>query len=504
MDRFSGGFDNQSSPEKKRISKFDSPASSFGQAFASLFGTASGGVGGGFKSLSDSAVGSAWTSMSRPSGISGTFGSSSPFQADGSAANMGFWRQSGVQMPGMDGSASDLGAGVAGLAGNLLGGGGGDVSQNPGFAGGNFNKDPKVFNEIGAAAAKHGVPANLLKSMIARESTGDWERDGNRTPMVRPGDRILPYVGIFESTARSWGYDFNQMVGNRALQIDAMAKGLSILYQNVGDQYGWDGVISTYYSGKPDQSYTPPDSYQHGTTAQYVASIKDWWAQEDAWTKANGGSVGTGGGLSGGAGGGAISTIWGGNGERDLSYGFGAPNDLGYYAYGASYGMDGRAHTGVDIPMNIGEAVVSPVSGTVVCGGTGVGSGADGGGCSAFADVMGRGAGRVEVQLDNGETVIFGHMSTSNFRPGQRVNAGDVIGEAGGMNGGHVHLEWRVRDGSTSSGWRIVDPMGKLGQGGAVISSQQGSPNNSAGYTPTNLIGNTWQRQQRTVGGYRF
>jgi len=174
-------------------------------------------------------------------------------------------------------------------------GGGGNVSKNPGFASGNFNKDPAVFGEIEAAAAKYGIPANLLKSMIARESTGDWERDGNRTPEVRPGDRILPYVGIFESTAKSWGYDFNAMIGNRALQIDAMANGLRQIYSRpgVGDKYGWDGVIATYYSGNPDQTYTPPDSLVHGTTSMYVSQVNGMWQQEDAWTQANGGVVGS-------------------------------------------------------------------------------------------------------------------------------------------------------------------------------------------------------------------
>lgn len=175
--------------------------------------------------------------------------------------------------------------------GNVNSGGGfaGDVSQNPSF--GQFAQDPSVYAEIAAAANKYGIPANLLKVMIARESSGDWASNAHATYLPSRGERIVGYTGIMESTARAWGYDFDSLVGNRALQIDAMANGLQRLYSQVGGQYGWDGVIATYYSGNPDQSYTPGDSVQYGTTSQYVNDVKSWWQQEDAWTKANGGDT---------------------------------------------------------------------------------------------------------------------------------------------------------------------------------------------------------------------
>lgn len=177
------------------------------------------------------------------------------------------------------------------------GGGGGNVSQDPSF--GQFHKDPSVFGEIEAAAQKYGIPANLLKVMIARESSGDWS--GSNTGAVyldSRGERIVGYTGIIESTAKAWGYDFDQLIGNRALQIDAMANGLSRLHSQYGGQWGWDGVIAVYYSGDPSQNYTPPDSFQYGTTREYVADVKSWWQGQDEWTRANGGTVG--GGASGG------------------------------------------------------------------------------------------------------------------------------------------------------------------------------------------------------------
>jgi len=104
--------------------------------------------------------------------------------------------------------------------------------------------------EISRAAARKGVPPNLLKSMINRESSGDWERDGARTPLI-PGrehaGRILPFVGIFEVTARSWGYDFEQMIGNKELQIEAMAH----IVRKLADEYGGYENAATVYFGGP-------------------------------------------------------------------------------------------------------------------------------------------------------------------------------------------------------------------------------------------------------------
>jgi murein DD-endopeptidase MepM/ murein hydrolase activator NlpD len=170
-----------------------------------------------------------------------------------------------------------------------FGGQAGSVSQDPSF--GQFANDPTVFAEIQAAADKYGVPANLLKVMIARESSGDWSGNSHATYLPSRGERIVGYTGIMESTAKAWGYDFDALIGNRALQIDAMANGLNRLYQNVGGQYGWDGVISVYYSGDPSQTYTPPDSTQYGTTAAYVARVNEWWQDQDAWSVANGGTA---------------------------------------------------------------------------------------------------------------------------------------------------------------------------------------------------------------------
>ena len=70
------------------------------------------------------------------------------------------------------------------------------------------------------------------------------------------------------------------------------------------------------------------------------------------------------------------------------------------------------------------------------------------------------GAGRVEVLLDNGVSVILGHSASATVVPGQRVEAGQQVATMGGMNGSHVHLETRIWDGTT---YQIVDPSAALG-----------------------------------------
>lgn len=141
------------------------------------------------------------------------------------------------------------------------------------------------------------------------------------------------------------------------------------------------------------------------------------------------------------------------------------------YTYGTQYGLDGHSHTGLDVRMDPGTPFYAPTSGTVMCAGTGVGQGADGGGCGAFGCqgyCVGGSAGRLKVLLDNGAVLIFGHASTSALKPNQRFNTGALLGTSGGMNSAHTHLEARVRDSSTPSGWRIVDPRTVLGGGGST------------------------------------
>lgn len=145
----------------------------------------------------------------------------------------------------------------------------------------------------------------------------------------------------------------------------------------------------------------------------------------------------------------------------------GGIDDCSLYGYGTAYGTNGCQHTGTDIVLPKHAPIYSPVSGTVTCAKTGEGPGTNGGGCSAFNsyppdDVR---HGRIEIELDNGDALILGHISTSMVSVGDRVSVGEQVGTNGYMNSWHVHVEYRTPDSSTSSGWRVINPADGLGGG---------------------------------------
>ena len=95
----------------------------------------------------------------------------------------------------------DFGQGYGGGVGAQQGFGGMQGAQ-AGIAGGQWAALDAHNAEINNAAAKFGAPANLLKAMINRESSGNWERDNYVYGGYR-GDQMLPFVGIFKKTADS-------------------------------------------------------------------------------------------------------------------------------------------------------------------------------------------------------------------------------------------------------------------------------------------------------------
>lgn len=133
--------------------------------------------------------------------------------------------------------------------------------------------------EIARAAELKGVPANLLKSMINRESSGDWARDGSRLADVgrlKPDgsvNHILPFVGVFETTAASWGFDFNQMVGNKSLQIEVMATILAGLAAQYG---GFDKAATVYFGGPDALNRVFCDEFGMCSDEYTSKAIRDW------------------------------------------------------------------------------------------------------------------------------------------------------------------------------------------------------------------------------------
>lgn len=327
--------------------------------------------------------------------------------------------------------------------------------------GGDWGGVSQWTQQINAAAAKYGIPAGMIASVMKVESNGD------------PNSAGAPGVwGPMQINSNAWGY--GPWMEDPSANID---KGAEILKHYLDAANGdWDRALQLYH-GIGFDGYTNERQYSQSVMALYSQSGSSAW--------------------SGQATSGGLTSMFGsyGNGVADWGE-FGVESGLGYYDYGRQYGMNGTQHTGLDVPEPYGTSYAAPMSGTVLCSGTGVGTDSNGGSCAAFEDTIGGGAGRVEVMLDNGVVVIYGHSSKAALQPGSRFQAGQVLGWSGGENSPHVHLETRVRDGSTPSGWRIVDPRSVLGGGGGYYSGAA-SPSYSA--TPQNAMMNFL-----TVPGYHW
>jgi len=117
-----------------------------------------------------------------------------------------------------------------------------------------------------------------------------------------------------------------------------------------------------------------------------------------------------------------------------------------------AFGFNEVGHPGYDIAMPMGTKLYSGVSGTVVTAG----------GSGYFYNTPEQanqtGTGELKIRLSNGDEVIYGHMETIAVKVGDTVSPGTFVGGSGYVAGPHLHLEYRKKDSSCSSGYCIVDP----------------------------------------------
>lgn len=406
----------------------------------------------------------------------------------------------GVALPGA--SIRDALSGFGSSLGSQMGGFGqvGAPAQPTGssFAGGNLDA---ATNEINAAAAKYGLPANFLKVIIAKESSGNWDRWA-QTAFHR-GQPIMGYIGVYEDAARTRGLGdlWDRAHGNRALQIELLAGVLRSQYDQLQKQYpgqvNWLNVASYHYSGNPFGGAAPADSTQHGSSDFYMNdTARLWGILEPGFNPSGvggfGSQMGSQLGGSGWGGSDSISVMLGGAQPR-ISQEFGltpfAQQHLnGMYSYASAYG--GQGHVGLDISLNPGTATYAPVGGTVITAG---GSG------YYRDDRYGNrpGTGELKIKLDNGDEVILGHMEHIGVQVGQRVEAGQLVGRSGTANGGHIHLEYRqYTPGATSSGYTAIDPRTALG-GFSNVSGGFGQPVQPLGSNITDASRIVWDQSFR-------
>ena len=129
-------------------------------------------------------------------------------------------------------------------------------------------------------------------------------------------------------------------------------------------------------------------------------------------------------------------------------------NPVNIYAYGKGHGTTANnMHPGIDIWMPDETPVNAVFGGEVICVGT-QGEAVWGQGCGYFSDDNG-GIGKISVLTDRSVLVagkerrmmmVYGHMSASYVRPGERIVDGQRIGRSGiGATWPHVHLDVGVK-----------------------------------------------------------
>lgn len=326
---------------------------------------------------------------------------------------------------------------------------------------------------IHAAADPVGWPIERVRGTIAIESAGDPaahqpNRQGDSYGLMQ----VVPYTANpAQQGWEGWHALVKQKAGlpanaSRQKVINALydpatniAVGVAIL-EDAYQRYGsLDAASSFFFTGNNTWA-GKGDSTNKNTPAWYRKTLAALIAEQEAAVSTPAGDV--------------IDLLFGGQPyEISATYGqlvtWSCP---GCYDYFPAYGLDTAHHWAYDVSALAGDGapLYAPFNGTVVCAGTDNGSGAWGTGCAAFprynnygGKPAGAGAGRLELLHEDGHaSLIIGHALSSRVRPGDRVQAGDLIGQQGGMNGSHVHLEARYANGT-----RIGDPRA-LFSGGPI------------------------------------
>jgi hypothetical protein len=188
-----------------------------------------------------------------------------------------------IRAPGLANNANGASAGF---------GGGGALSN----AGGEWATLDALNPAIASAASQTGVPANLIKAMLARE--GGFGKDKWVNSDIRPGDSVYAFNGIFKSTADSYGIDFNRMTQDDSYAVWAMGRVLQGIKQNNPTLTSWDDVAGYYFAGPNYNNPNWGDETGQNTVQNYKygnSGVITRWHQLDGSTGSTTGGFGDGG-----------------------------------------------------------------------------------------------------------------------------------------------------------------------------------------------------------------
>lgn len=300
-------------------------------------------------------------------------------------------------------------------------GSGNTSPSGDGGAGGGTSKWRGMIEQV---ANEVGIDADVIQAIMMLES------DGNEKSTSPAGAIGLMQVMPFHFGAAD-GDPYNPGVNIR--------KGAQILRDNFARYGSWDKAAAAYLGAIDANGNITNDKDAYGTNGfTYVQKFNSNLNRIKSAPRGNAGGVSS---ITGGKG-----TVMQEFGDTDFSRA-----NSSIYEYGKTYGVTG--HTGLDIGMDVGTILRIPKNAIVInAGGTGVF-------CDDYVSCgAGSKAGELKVQLEDGSQLILGHMRNISVQVGQKLVAGQIVGTSGDSGGAHVHIEYRLRDPSMPSGFRIVDP----------------------------------------------
>ncbi|WP_195270225.1 peptidoglycan DD-metalloendopeptidase family protein [Eubacterium sp. 1001713B170207_170306_E7] len=172
--------------------------------------------------------------------------------------------------------------------------------------------------------------------------------------------------------------------------------------------------------------------------AQEEAERQQREAEEAAQNGSSGGGSSEDSGSSGGSSNVVVSSgfMWPLPGNYTITSWF------GYRPASDTNGIGSTNHGGMDIAASTGTPIHAPAGGYVT-----------------MASWNGGYGNCIMVAMDNGDTLLFGHLSGYNVSYGQRVNQGDIIGyvgSTGNSTGPHLHLTYLLNNSTSVDPWDYI------------------------------------------------
>jgi len=300
-----------------------------------------------------------------------------------------------------------------------------------------FTPDPanKWADLMAQEEAKYNLPSGILQS-IARHESNFTPDAGNTSSGAQGMMQFMPstWAGLPADLAKGDPKNAEDAIKAAAYYLSVINKGLPADKQN---DPGWMAAAYNIGSGAVQNMTTYDDIVAYSKKQGYKDAEARAQYAKDINQEVSSASVPN----AGATGPGAIA-------------GAGQPNFLSQYnviqGYGANpqnyarFGLPG--HDGLDYNVPYGTPLPSLVTGTVVR------EGYDANGWGHY----------VMVDAGDGTYVAYGHLSETDVKQGQQVNAGDILGlsggegpESGNSSGAHLHVA--VRKGGTTQKYN-VDP----------------------------------------------